>query len=80
MARLRAFHLMALFILVYVGTEVTLGGEHMRFLSSFGEQLLTPRPPFFSGWIVTYVIDLRGGGPSSGYISSGFFGGTPPYS
>ncbi|KAI1791193.1 MFS general substrate transporter [Ganoderma leucocontextum] len=52
MARLRAFHLMALFILVYVGTEVTLGG-----------------------WIVTYVIDLRGGGPSSGYISSGFFGG-----
>ncbi|KAM5543017.1 hypothetical protein V8D89_003401 [Ganoderma adspersum] len=52
MVRLRAFHLMALFILVYVGTEVTLGG-----------------------WIVTYVIDLRGGGPSSGYISSGFFGG-----
>ena len=28
------------------------------------------------GWIVTYVVDLRGGGPSSGYISSGFFGGT----
>ncbi|OBZ67354.1 Bypass of stop codon protein 6 [Grifola frondosa] len=27
------------------------------------------------GWIVTYVIDLRGGGPSSGYISSGFYGG-----
>nr|VWO96590.1 Major facilitator superfamily transporter [Ganoderma boninense] len=27
------------------------------------------------GWIVTYVINLRGGGPSSGYISSGFFGG-----
>ena len=25
--RLRDFHLMALFILVYVGTEVTLGGE-----------------------------------------------------
>ena len=50
--RLRDVHLLALFILVYVGTEVTLGG-----------------------WIVTYVIDLRGGGPSSGYISSGFFGG-----
>lgn len=30
MARLRAFHLMALFILVYVGTEVTLGGGYMR--------------------------------------------------
>jgi hypothetical protein len=28
-----------------------------------------------SGWMVTYVIDVRGGGPSSGYISSGFFGG-----
>ncbi|EIW55071.1 MFS general substrate transporter [Trametes versicolor FP-101664 SS1] len=26
-------------------------------------------------WIVTYVIDLRHGGPSSGYISSGLFGG-----
>ncbi|KAG1800264.1 MFS general substrate transporter [Suillus plorans] len=27
------------------------------------------------GWIVTYIIDVRGGGPSSGYTSSGFFGG-----
>ncbi|QRW20642.1 major facilitator superfamily transporter [Rhizoctonia solani] len=27
------------------------------------------------GWIVTFIIDERGGGPSSGYISSGFFGG-----
>ncbi|KAJ6487637.1 MFS general substrate transporter [Mycena sanguinolenta] len=27
------------------------------------------------GWITTYVIDVRSGGPSSGYISSGFFGG-----
>ncbi|KAG1745200.1 MFS general substrate transporter [Suillus lakei] len=27
------------------------------------------------GWTVSYVIDVRGGGPSSGYISSGFFGG-----
>ncbi|KAJ2915493.1 hypothetical protein MD484_g4897, partial [Candolleomyces efflorescens] len=27
------------------------------------------------GWIVTYIIDVRKGGPSSGYISSGFFGG-----
>ena len=30
MMRLRDFHLMALFILVYVGTEVTLGGECRR--------------------------------------------------
>ena len=27
------------------------------------------------GWIVTFIIDVRGGGPSSGYTSSGFFGG-----
>ncbi|KAL1744649.1 major facilitator superfamily domain-containing protein [Schizophyllum fasciatum] len=27
------------------------------------------------GWIVTFVIDERGGGSSSGYLSSGFFGG-----
>ncbi|KAJ7892857.1 major facilitator superfamily domain-containing protein [Mycena olivaceomarginata] len=27
------------------------------------------------GWITTYIIDVRGGGASSGYISSGFFGG-----
>jgi len=27
------------------------------------------------GWIVTFIIDVRGGGPSSGYISAGFFGG-----
>ncbi|PIL23359.1 MFS general substrate transporter [Ganoderma sinense ZZ0214-1] len=52
MFTLRSLHLMAIFILIYVGVEVTLGG-----------------------WIVTYVINLRGGGPSSGYISSGFFGG-----
>ncbi|KIM86005.1 hypothetical protein PILCRDRAFT_816545 [Piloderma croceum F 1598] len=49
---LEAVHLLAFFILVYVGIEVTIGG-----------------------WIVTYIIDVRGGGPSSGYISAGFFGG-----
>jgi len=27
------------------------------------------------GWIVTYIEDKRGGGASSGYISSGFFAG-----
>jgi fucose permease len=45
-------HLLAFFILVYVGVEVTIGG-----------------------WIVTYIIDVRGGDASSGYISAGFFGG-----
>lgn len=27
------------------------------------------------GWTVTYIIDERGGGPSAGYIASGFWGG-----
>ncbi|KAG8715778.1 hypothetical protein FRC11_000073, partial [Ceratobasidium sp. 423] len=27
------------------------------------------------GWIVTFIIEERGGGASSGYVSSGFFGG-----
>ncbi|KAJ7892856.1 MFS general substrate transporter [Mycena olivaceomarginata] len=48
----KTVHLLAFFILVYVGVEVTIGG-----------------------WIVTYIIDVRGGGASSGYISAGFFGG-----
>ncbi|PCH42938.1 MFS general substrate transporter [Wolfiporia cocos MD-104 SS10] len=50
--RLRAVHVLAAFILVYVGIEVAIGG-----------------------WIVTYIVDVRDGGSSSGYISSGFFGG-----
>ena len=29
------------------------------------------------GWIVTFIQEKRGGGASAGYISSGFFGGTP---
>ncbi|THH16127.1 hypothetical protein EW146_g4461 [Bondarzewia mesenterica] len=28
-----------------------------------------------AGWIVTFIINVRQGGPSSGYISAGFFGG-----
>ena len=27
------------------------------------------------GWVVVYLKDLRGGGASAGYVSSGFFGG-----
>jgi hypothetical protein len=27
------------------------------------------------GWIVTFLMIVRGGGPSSGYVSTGFFGG-----
>ncbi|PPQ74073.1 hypothetical protein CVT24_012943 [Panaeolus cyanescens] len=50
--RNRAVHFLAIFVFVYVGVEVTIGG-----------------------WIVTFIIQERQGGPSSGYISSGFFGG-----
>ncbi|PVF98696.1 MFS general substrate transporter [Serendipita vermifera] len=45
-------HVLAAFVFIYVGVEVTIGG-----------------------WIVTFMINERGGGPSSGYVSSGFFGG-----
>ncbi|KAG8767714.1 hypothetical protein FRC12_006082 [Ceratobasidium sp. 428] len=49
---LRVVYILAFFCLVYVGTEVTIGG-----------------------WIVTFLIDKRGGGASAGYVSSGFFAG-----
>ncbi|KAJ7646022.1 major facilitator superfamily domain-containing protein [Mycena polygramma] len=49
---IKAVHLLALFLFVYVGMEVTIGG-----------------------WIVSFMIAVRGGGPSAGYISAGFFGG-----
>jgi len=48
----KTVQLLALYIFVYDGVEVTIGG-----------------------WIVTFIIHERNGGPSSGYISSGFFGG-----
>ncbi|TFK49165.1 MFS general substrate transporter [Heliocybe sulcata] len=50
--KLKAVHMLAIFALIYVGVEVTIGG-----------------------WTVTYIIDVRHGGASSGYISSGFFAG-----
>ncbi|KAJ7719020.1 MFS general substrate transporter [Mycena maculata] len=49
---IKAVHFLALFLFVYVGVEVTIGG-----------------------WIVSYMRGVRGGGPSAGYISAGFFGG-----
>ncbi|KAG8890223.1 hypothetical protein FRB98_000551 [Tulasnella sp. 332] len=27
------------------------------------------------GWVVTFLQEIRGGGPTAGYVSSGFFGG-----
>ena len=68
---LKTVHLLSFFALVYVGVEVTLGGkEHrtiFRFPSGLNEYLI--------GWIVTFIEQKRAGSSSSGYISSGFFGG-----
>ncbi|GAA5867978.1 hypothetical protein JCM1840_003639 [Sporobolomyces johnsonii] len=46
----RAVWLCSLFILFYVGSEVSMGG-----------------------WIVTFLIDNRNGGPSAGYVATGFW-------
>ncbi|KAF7291768.1 MFS domain-containing protein [Mycena chlorophos] len=48
----QAVHTLAVFLFVYVGTEVTIGG-----------------------WVVSFMIAVRGGGASSGYVSTGFFAG-----
>ncbi|KAF7329213.1 MFS domain-containing protein [Mycena kentingensis (nom. inval.)] len=48
----KSLHLLALFLFVYVGTEVTI-----------------------SGWIVSFVMQVRGGGGASGYVASAFWGG-----
>jgi fucose permease len=48
----KAVHLLSLFLLVYIGVEVTIGG-----------------------WTASFLMAIRGGGPSSGYVSTGFFGG-----
>ncbi|KAI9634044.1 major facilitator superfamily domain-containing protein [Dioszegia hungarica] len=47
----RAYFL-AIYIFLYMGVEVTIGG-----------------------WATTFLIEERGGNSSSGYVSSGFFGG-----
>ncbi|EEB94747.1 hypothetical protein MPER_06391 [Moniliophthora perniciosa FA553] len=67
----RNVHLMAFFIMVYVGVEVTIGGRLLVvWIRDADVELTTP-----VSWIVTFIIRERQGGPSSGYISSGFFGG-----
>lgn len=68
---IKAVHLLAAFALVYVGTEVTIGGELFRSACHVNVSLSKA----LVGWTVTYIIEERGGGPSAGYISSGFFGG-----
>lgn len=47
-----AVHLLSIFLLVYIGVEVTIGG-----------------------WTASFLMLIRDGGPSSGYVSTGFFGG-----
>ncbi len=54
--------------MVYVGAEVTIGGTRC-FLEALHALIVS------QGWIVTFIQTVRGGGASSGYISSGFFGG-----
>ena len=68
--RLREVHFLAFFILIYVGVEVTLGGSFLSLLAC--NYLLST---LLLGWTVTYILNVRGGGKSSGYVSSGFFGG-----
>ena len=65
----RSVHLFAFFVLIYVGVEVTIGGQQTAPIIV----ITNSRVPV--GWIVTFIIDVRKGGSSSGYISSGFFGG-----
>jgi len=48
----KTVRILALFVTLYVGVEVTI-----------------------TGWIVSFMIIVRGGGPSSGYISAGFYAG-----
>lgn len=73
--RQRVVQLLALFCLIYVGVEVTLGGENLRSSRNRRFLLRYSCAPCI-GWIVTFIQDERGGNASAGYISSGFFGGT----
>ncbi|KXN81657.1 Bypass of stop codon protein 6 [Leucoagaricus sp. SymC.cos] len=73
--------------LALLGQEVTEKGEDEH--TSFNQILRVKAVHFLAffilvyvgvevtigGWIVTFMLDIRGGGPSSGYVSSGFFGG-----
>ncbi|EJD40220.1 MFS general substrate transporter [Auricularia subglabra TFB-10046 SS5] len=69
----RVLHYLAFVIVFYTGLEITIGGT----FSSLD----------FLGWIVTYLMDQRGVGVDTGYVSSGFYGGLmigsmalPPFS
>ena len=59
---------MALFLFVNVGVGVTNSGQLARLFPPF---LLR----FALGWTVTYMLNVRGGGASAGYIAAGYAGG-----
>ena len=69
---IKAVHYLACWALIYVGVEVTLGGENISVLILRRHWHLIA---LCLGWIVTFIEQRRGGGASAGYISSGFFGG-----
>lgn len=68
--KLKVVHLLAFFALTYIGVEVTIGGTHSSLVKCI-RIIYT----VIIGWIVKYILDERHGGPTSGYISSGFFAG-----
>ncbi|EED85044.1 predicted protein [Postia placenta Mad-698-R] len=63
MFRLKELHLLALFIFIYVGIEVTVGGNWLCILPHIIAQAL------LQGWIVTYVIEVRSGGLTLGRVA-----------
>ncbi len=65
---IREVHILSVFSLIYVGTEVTIGGMYLFPRS-------TSRSSTPSGWSVTYIQEKRHGTANAGYISSGFFAG-----
>ena len=69
--RNKTVHLLSLFLMVYIGVEVTIGG------TIFVLYMIVKSLNYYckSGWIVSFLMIVREGGPSSGYVSSGFFGG-----
>ena len=74
--RNKTVHLLALFLVMYIGVEVTIGGIYIKYL--FQPYFVAQQIFFvttFKGWIVTFLMLVRDGGPSSGYVSTGFFGG-----
>lgn len=73
---LKRVYILAIFALIYIGIEATIGGMFsFHFLAPRGTDLST----ICIGWIVTYVIHQRGGGHNAGYVASGFWAGMSPF-